>query len=391
MTNLSDARAELARLQRKELELLQELLDVQKAVAAQKVLINELIKTSTPPPFDRLPNELLAQIFLIIRYQRDILARVSRRWRAVIMGTPSIWSAIFLGNYTSSTLLRLHLERSGQAPLTIWLGNYGPELLDVVMVHANRWHTLFITGCTQPCLNQISHLRLPFLEVLHVDLEPDCVDLPLMMYSHAPALKFLRLEGLAEPPPSFNLINGQLSHKSLTRLVLAGMMDSWEFPRDSIHLLALESLVLRIKDPMLLLEAIDAPRLSQFEFSEDYCGDPICRAFRGPRTKFDNVHHIIFAPMLDEPSSQAALNVAKELCQVFNGICHADIEAEYIIPLFSPYKTVDHLDGHRSAIDHWTCLESLEIQGFATVEYDSCEYLMDWFTKRKNWGSESCI
>ncbi|KAI6002526.1 hypothetical protein EDC04DRAFT_2972440 [Pisolithus marmoratus] len=386
MTNLSDARAELARLQRRELELLQELLDVQKAVAAQKALINELIKASTPPPFDHLPNELLAQIFLIIGYDRDILAHVSRHWRAVIMDTPSIWSEIYLEDYKNSMLLRLHLARSRQAPLTIWPRNYDPELLDVVMVHANCWHTVLILEGAQPFLKQISHLRFPSLEVLHIDLEYDSVDLLLLVYPHAPSLKFLRLEGLEEPPSSFNLTTGQLSHKSLTRLVLAGKMDNWEFPQDSIHLPALESLILRIKDPMSLLEAIDAPKLSQFEFSEDYGGDPICRAFRGPRTKFDNVHHIIFAPMLDRPSGQAALDVAKELCQVFNGIRHTDIEAEYIIPLFSPCQTADHPDDHRSPIDHWTSLESLEIQGFTVVEYDSCKHLIDWFTKRKQLG-----
>lgn len=53
----------MARLQCRELELLQELL----AVAAQKVVIDELIKASAVPPINRLPNELLAQIFLLIR------------------------------------------------------------------------------------------------------------------------------------------------------------------------------------------------------------------------------------------------------------------------------------------------------------------------------------
>lgn len=62
MKGLSDVRAELVRLQSRELELLQELLDARKAIAPQKVVIDELIRTSTVPPIDRLPNELLADI-----------------------------------------------------------------------------------------------------------------------------------------------------------------------------------------------------------------------------------------------------------------------------------------------------------------------------------------
>lgn len=89
MNELSDARAELARLQHRELELLQEFFDVRKAVATQKTVIDELIKASCVPYIDRLPNELLVQIFLLTN-ERECLASVSRRWRAVIVYTPRI-------------------------------------------------------------------------------------------------------------------------------------------------------------------------------------------------------------------------------------------------------------------------------------------------------------
>ncbi|KAI6044328.1 hypothetical protein EDC04DRAFT_3138028 [Pisolithus marmoratus] len=342
-SDLSDARAELARLHRRELELLQELLDVRKALAAQKVLIDELVKASTPPPFDRLPNELLVQIFLFVGLHWPCLAYVSRRWNAVIMDTPSIWSEIFLDIYTDSTSLGLHLERSRQAPLTIRLYDYKPELLDVMMVHANRWHTLFILECALPFLRHISHLRFPSLEVLHVNLEPDSVDLLPMMYSRAPALKSLRLEGFAEPLSSFNLTIG-LSHKSLTRLLLVGIIDSWEFPRDNIRLPALESLILRIKDPMSLLEAIVAPKLGHFEFSEGYCGDPVCRAFRGPRTKFDSVTTLFSLLCFMGHPAKLRWMWQRNFARCLMAYVIAEIDAEYVIPLFSPCQTVDHTD-----------------------------------------------
>ncbi|KAI6148831.1 hypothetical protein BKA82DRAFT_8036 [Pisolithus tinctorius] len=75
MQTLSDARAELVRLQRRELELVQELLNVRKAVAAQKVVIDQLVESNVVPYIDRLPNELLAQMFIFL------LSGDQRRWQ----------------------------------------------------------------------------------------------------------------------------------------------------------------------------------------------------------------------------------------------------------------------------------------------------------------------
>lgn len=45
------------------------------------------------------------------------LAKVSRRWRAVLVDTPTIWSEIYLGHYyTRPGLVRLHLGRSRPVP-----------------------------------------------------------------------------------------------------------------------------------------------------------------------------------------------------------------------------------------------------------------------------------
>ncbi|KAI5994372.1 hypothetical protein EDD15DRAFT_2529637 [Pisolithus albus] len=79
MRSLSGARAELAHLQRRELQLLQELSDVRKALAAQKVMLDELVEASAIPYIDCLPNELLAEIFLLLRYERRMLVRPARQ------------------------------------------------------------------------------------------------------------------------------------------------------------------------------------------------------------------------------------------------------------------------------------------------------------------------
>lgn len=75
---------------RRELEVDQELLGVRKAVAVQKIVTDDLIKASAVTHIDCLPNELLVQIILLIKYERESLASVSCSWRAVVIDTPSI-------------------------------------------------------------------------------------------------------------------------------------------------------------------------------------------------------------------------------------------------------------------------------------------------------------
>ncbi|KAI6148849.1 hypothetical protein BKA82DRAFT_324886 [Pisolithus tinctorius] len=265
------------------------------------------------------------------------------------MDTPSIWSEIWLENYITSTLLKLHLERSRQAPLTIFLRVYDPELLDVVAAHPNRWHALWILCDTLEFLDRICYLGLPSLELLVLSLERDCAKSLPMIYSRLSALKHLQLRRLSASfsasSMTANLLGNSAPHsaflgnipaESLTKLSLWGTTYGSKFPRDSIHFPVLEYLILRIIDPMSFLEAVVAPRLERFEFSEQYCGHHICRAFKGPNSKFDNVRHLIFAEFLHVTPHQDTSDMAKELCQVFHGLRHATINMQYLFSLFPP-------------------------------------------------------
>ncbi|KAI6116400.1 hypothetical protein F5141DRAFT_1267780 [Pisolithus sp. B1] len=302
MKELFDARAELAHLQRREWELVKELLDVHKAVTAQKLVIDELIKASTIPHVNRLPNELLAQLFLLLSHERESLASVSRRWRVVIMDTPSIWSEINLRHYEGRPrLLKLHLERSRQIPLTVSLHDDQPEL-DVTLLHVSRIRALRIFGGAPDILSRFASLTLPALEFLLVDLNSEFVDLLLSLYSRTPALKCLQLHGLYEPllltDPAAGHLNSSTPRnmypvESLTELSLRGAIDDWRLTPNSIHFPVLESLALRINYPVSFLEAIVAPKLERFEFSRSFKILPIYSAFNGPTSKFDNVRHFI--------------------------------------------------------------------------------------------------
>ncbi|KAI6130652.1 hypothetical protein EDD16DRAFT_1700615 [Pisolithus croceorrhizus] len=398
MGGLSDARDKLACLQRRELELLQEFFDVHKAVEKQKVVIDELIKASTVPCIDRLPNELLAQIFLLIKDERKSLASVSCRWRAVIMATPRIWSEIYLSQYrTLPGLLKLHLERSRQAPISLSLYCDQPEL-EVVLSHAHRIHTLEIFGDVAAILDKFANVTLPSLEFLLVNLQSVSADLLLPLYSRAPALKCLQLEDLkrlcsASGPTVGHLDNSPLPStsriipaESLTNLSLMGNTKCWELQRDSVHFPVLESLTLRISDPMSFLEAIVAPKLEHFEFSKECVKNLICRPFKGPTSKFDNVRQVTLSPSYEGTVKRRALELAKEFCLVFHGVRHAIMHMKYLFPLVSPCRTVDHRYDNYRPIDNWARLECLEVQDFDFAQAETYYYFTNWFTRERNLG-----
>ncbi|KAI5989589.1 hypothetical protein EDD15DRAFT_2370654 [Pisolithus albus] len=393
-SELLDARAKLAHLKRRESELVEELLDVHKAIAAQTLVIDELIKASAVPPINRLPNELLGKIFLLIRSEREKLAYVSRRWRDVIFDTPSIWSEINLSCYGGCPeLLKLHLERSRQTPLTVSLDVDQPQSeLDVVLLHANRIRVLRIFSSPY-IIGRLAPFTFPALEFLLVDLHSLFPDLLLPLYSRTPALKCLRFQGLCGQPLLSGRAATQLSSstgprstypnifptQSLTHLSLDGVMDCWTLPPDSVHLPVLESLKLRNNCPMSFLAAIVAPKLEEFEFSMDFDLVSVLGAFDGSTSTFDNVRHIDFAASPSEKVVRYGL--AQKFCYAFPGVRHAKIHMQYLHPLFSTCQAVGH---PHTPIDNWTHLETLEIQDFDVDKVD--EDFVNWLKKRKDLG-----
>ncbi|KAI6161139.1 hypothetical protein EDD17DRAFT_1590178 [Pisolithus thermaeus] len=310
------------------------------------------------------------------------------------MDTPSIWSEINLRRYEGRPrLLKLHLERSRQIPLTVSLHDDQPEL-DVILLHVSRIRALRIFGGAPDILNRFASLTFPALEFLLVDLNSEFVDLLLSLYSRTPALKCLHLHGLYEPllltDPAAGHLNSSTPRnmypvESLTELSLRGAIDDWRLTPNSIHFPVLECLALRINYPVSFLEAIVAPKLERFEFSRSFKILPIHSAFNGPTSKFDNVRHLICsASPRPEMVWQGALDLAKEFCYVFPGVHHARIHMQYLCPLFSPCRTVHHPHDHHSPIDNWTHLETLEIQDLDSNQVDM--HFMDWFTKRRDLG-----
>ncbi|KAL0945300.1 hypothetical protein HGRIS_000806 [Hohenbuehelia grisea] len=86
------------------------------------------------PPVHRLPTELLADIFALchaveeddrggsaLGCARVMLSHVCRRWRAVILSMPLLWSTISVGSRRKQGryMLQAHLDRSASCPLSL--------------------------------------------------------------------------------------------------------------------------------------------------------------------------------------------------------------------------------------------------------------------------------
>ncbi|KAI6116403.1 hypothetical protein F5141DRAFT_663267 [Pisolithus sp. B1] len=392
MKDLANARAELARLQCRESELVQELMGVRKAVAAQKVVIDELVKARAIQHIERLPNELLAEIFLYIRGDRPNLVSVSRRWRAVIINTPGFWNEIYLDFYSSlPMLLKSHLERSRQTPLTMVLGSYDEEPLDVVIRHADRLRTLWILIPTSQILSRIFCARLPSLQYLTLRIPEDLVNLLPTIRSCVPALKHLELSVYSASSILYEHPGNDISHmtfpqiiaaESLEELSLKGFTFDWEFPQDNVQFPLLQRLALDINHPIPFLEALVAPKLTSICFTGGYRGEAIPRELTGIWSKLDNVTHITFALSRFEPVDREYLLFSECLCPIFRGIRHADIHVDYVPMLLDLSQTPDDQD----PADYWTCLESLTIRSFTFRSLAALERSVSWFTQRRDLG-----
>jgi len=129
---VTEARVELARLEKQEQELIEQLYNVRTAVRAQRTKLDELIR-QIRAPINRLPNELLLRIFELAihasvlafpscdvhRHWKRELAGVSRYWRDMVLQSPRLWTTIKLAPTWSESFVKAHVARSSRSPLDI--------------------------------------------------------------------------------------------------------------------------------------------------------------------------------------------------------------------------------------------------------------------------------
>jgi len=353
--------AKLDQLERQERYLVERLSDIRREIKAQKLKIDDLAK-GRPPAINRLPTELLSQIFTHCipdpKFPEKPLHRivgVSRRWRDVVWNNPSFWTFIKVTSDQCEKGLKEQLKRSHKAFLDIWIGDwYSPiyvayvkfyALLDTIVPHANRWRSLIISDGTSPglvenVLRVFNHLDVPFLREFTMDFCDNFDDLPypdFLSPTHAPALQHLtlrspfQLDNFVAPPTLKTLrlafpetdgfppvISMLTPAQSLTSLELDGGGAVWSLKRNDLHSSLLEELTLSLNKPVPFLEAIVAPKLRyvQCRFSDPVELDIIEGNFR-------DVYDldISFSHPVDDQG-------AGSLCRAFPGVRRVHLSAQ---------------------------------------------------------------
>ncbi|KAI6144363.1 hypothetical protein BKA82DRAFT_4177095, partial [Pisolithus tinctorius] len=360
MDELVAARAELVRLEENERNLVKQLSDVRTAAAEQRKRIDELIRTR-PPPIQCLPVELLSSILLLALRgtnpsQKEILARVSRHWRDVILDHPNFWSAIeIVSSRKLSPAVRLHLKKSREAPLDITIRvesskNHSSlrEGLDLLIPCADRWHTLYIYSWSSASLPQFI-------------LEPVDTFPTFLSATNVPVLEHLELGYLmvddrdgrsrhrSTPGMSFST---HIPVLTLVTLTLSGHTPPWLLQPNSVHFPVLETLKISLTSTSEFFKAIVTPKLISLDYAVSL-EDIISSLFSSLEGKFSSVKQVSFTM----ESSSLDTSGALALCRVFPNVCHAEFYSESLPhAFFDPCEGIYSL---RSPVDHWKSLESV--------------------------------
>ncbi|KAL4075295.1 hypothetical protein V8B97DRAFT_1867617 [Scleroderma yunnanense] len=429
MDELTAARAELNRLDKQEQEILEQLLAVRSAAQAQRTKIEELVK-QIPAPVDRLPNELLLQImeFSIqiaaasckscdaqLGWKRA-LTTVSRRWRDLILHSPSLWSTIKVTPIWHESLVEGHVTNSCQYPLDIEICSWPDtesqhrltSLLGIVTPCAHRWRSLAIRrdvseshrshvlevldGMTFPTLTYVSMLcLLPSL----IRASGDRIDYTAQIFTRekSPQLKSLELGGpfvtrsAFQLPPDLvtldlvfddpfcedpSLFLGQLSCCTLTSLSLSGELSTLDrLHPNSIQFPLLETFVCTLQSAQGLMHALVAPILNHFEYRPSLWEESPDDVFAGLNNKFSSVIHLILSGM--DP-----LGDVKAIYLAFPNVRHLVLGPNDLTPIFRPTDSP-------TPEFTWHHLERLTVDGQPPIRGNSIvpDALVGWLKQRQ--------
>ena len=410
MGELAEARAELARLKEKERDLVNQLLAVRAEISFQNVHISSLIKVRRRPAIHLLPNEILISIFDLVIHdnlyyslmgeRRQQLAGVSRKWRDLILDTPTLWSTIVVTKqdikFTENCV-----KKSRKTLLDIIVMSISPAL-EVVISYSHRWRSLTLIDGERgrPSLGdvvvkKIEIENLDFPSLRHVTIPSLMVtSYPNFLFStRTPALEHLQVGNGRTwndfyPVPTLKSLDLTFSNhsdygrsflyliptQSLTSLSLSGRIDTWILQSDSIHFPHLKALTLRINRMNMFLKAIVAPNLERFVYSLRNGNARPSELFNELDSKFDNVHYFCFSSVNLKPNTTDA----EALCRAFPHVHHVELDSNGVLGLFTLRSPCG-----KFRADLWSDLESLTLHKPSASWWGDLELFQSWLVERR--------
>ncbi|KAI6151220.1 hypothetical protein BKA82DRAFT_770660 [Pisolithus tinctorius] len=367
----------------------------------EQELLSELIS-----PIDRLPDESLLRVLefyleeaaqtcdVYIRAKRE-LASVSRRWRDLILHSPSLWTLLKVTSSWSEARAKIYMTRSSQSLLDIVIrfrgyGSYADEetLLNVLASGAHRWRSLTIHNDTDEyygamVLEWLNHLSFPSLKRVSITnyfaplrMQGEPYQPIFLRPQISPHLEQVHLHvyvsnaALIIPHPS--LLEG-LSCLGLTSLCISGYADDINLRPNCMQLPLLEEFVCTLTYAKSLIHALDAPRLRHFDCSPSSWNDSPSTIFADLHSKFNSVDHLHL-------SGSTAYVLSEAVCLAFPNVC--DLQLTQCLGVLLDSCPADFLG---DAL-HWKNLKHLTIDSTVGTDLGSLDGLVAWLLQRLNAG-----
>ncbi|KAI5984184.1 hypothetical protein EDC04DRAFT_2834440 [Pisolithus marmoratus] len=373
-------------------------------------------------PINRLPTELLLRAFQfhleaapdtcdVYRHGKRFLASVSRRWRDVILHSPSLWTTIKVTSYCSEARAKTYVSRSSQSLLNIHFYSSGHDqgtftaILNVLAACAHRWCSLIIRNDISSLhkyliLEKLNHLSFPSLKRVSFWGFPGSflgqAELSQLIFLHpesSPHLEHLHLparvgqlvpshirSGLSTLSLSFH-VSHPIRHPSLfespsfqglTSLHVTDYSANviCDLLPNSIQLPLLEKFVCGLQYGKALIHALVAPKLKHFEYCPSSHHELASALFAGLNSRFNNVDYLRLSEFTTE-------NLSETVCLAFPNVCHLEL-----VPAKNSVRS--HRVALPSAVPLWNNLKSLTLQGLRDTDFKFLSSLASWFELRLN-------
>ncbi|KAG8944072.1 hypothetical protein FRC04_002212 [Tulasnella sp. 424] len=149
------------------------------------------IQPRKPTPINRLPFDIFQVIIAICQEGSETtfpftVSHVSRLWREYVLSMPLLWNSLHISQSVPQwEMLEAKLERSGQAPLDIYIGQppfvksaipHLRKIMRMIFPHMGRWRTLHLDDAPYKIrrilLDQIKAKSAPLLQEIQVFQSP---------------------------------------------------------------------------------------------------------------------------------------------------------------------------------------------------------------------------